>query len=208
MTATVQWTGYVGYHVTLDLDKGKLTGEVYTFSQKDHVVVLRERTTEDRCNIHFVNSRKIRNYTVHNSDKRDQAFDLPPPVDRDVVANRVTKALQRFQSEKKGVKVNRNGIEIFEFLDKTHPDVRFMSTTVVCLGCRIEPPYTENDITGQDTSAVARLRKVISSFWRQKQSPREVSSPIEVDPSSYQRSKLANSPFQPAPSLSSFPSMP
>ncbi|KAH0477238.1 MAG: uncharacterized protein KVP18_000866 [Porospora cf. gigantea A] len=63
-------------HVTLDLDKGKLTGEVYTFSQKDHVVVLRERTTEDRCNIHFVNSRKIRNYTVHNSDKRDQAFDV------------------------------------------------------------------------------------------------------------------------------------
>ncbi|KAH0481772.1 MAG: hypothetical protein KVP17_000174 [Porospora cf. gigantea B] len=85
MTATVQWTGYVGCerlvstetdYVTLDLEKGKLTGEVYTYSQKDHVVVLRERTSEDRCNIHFVNSRKIRNYTVHNSDKRDQAFDV------------------------------------------------------------------------------------------------------------------------------------
>lgn len=137
-------------------------------------------------------------------------LDEPPAVDMDVVSARVERALKSFQKDKCGVNVTRDGIELFRFLNKTHPEVQFRGSKIQCLGCVISEPFRESNVKAEDCDMAteSRIKKVVASFWVEQNSNRTKSKQVELDPRSFQSTASAASPFISPPQVpAGFPKM-
>lgn len=156
--------GVIGYSVQLKTTFGEqITGEVFNFDATTQVLTLKEASEHPKQTFRIINTKYVENINIVNIPEQRVKLNLPQ-YNIDKIRAFAKKATNNASEDAKkiGVGVSKEAQQLFDAMSKTYLCAWHGKTIlVVDADIKIEPPYTDASCFGSNSTAVARVKKIV-----------------------------------------------